>query len=96
VDSIYTDFPKAFDRVSHCLLLDKMSGYIEPARCGCVLTVCGFRDCLKIQSDMNRLIDWCGANPLELNIGKFKSIKFSRLRHPVEFSYMLGGYNPCC
>jgi hypothetical protein len=31
-------FSKAFDRVRHCLLLDKMSGDIEPARCGCVLT----------------------------------------------------------
>jgi hypothetical protein len=28
---------------------------------------------------------------LELNVGKFKSITFSRLRHPVEFSFMLGG-----
>jgi hypothetical protein len=28
---------------------------------------------------------------LELNVGKCKSITFSRLRHPIEFSYMLGG-----
>jgi hypothetical protein len=27
---------------------------------------------------------------LELNVGKCKSISFSRLRHPVEFFYMLG------
>jgi hypothetical protein len=33
VDSIYTDFSKAFDRVRHCLLLDKMPGDIEPVRC---------------------------------------------------------------
>jgi hypothetical protein len=46
---------------------------------------------LKIQSDLNRLVGWCGANSLELNVGKFKSITFSRLRHPVEFSFMLGG-----
>jgi hypothetical protein len=49
-----------------------------------------FQDCLKIQSDLNWLVDWCGANSLELNVGKCKSITFSRLRHPVEFSYMLG------
>jgi hypothetical protein len=33
VDSIYTDFSKVFDGVRHCLLLDKMSGHIEPAHC---------------------------------------------------------------
>jgi hypothetical protein len=46
-----------------------------------------FRECLKIQSDLEKPAYSCGANSLEL---KCKSIKFSRLRHPVEFSYMLG------
>jgi hypothetical protein len=55
------------------------------------LPVRGFRDCLEIQSDLNRLVEWCEANALELNVGKCKSITFSRLRHPIEFSYMLGG-----
>jgi hypothetical protein len=40
---------------------------------------------------LNILAEWCEANALELNIGKCKSITFSRLRHPIEFSYMLGG-----
>jgi hypothetical protein len=55
------------------------------------LQVRGFRDCLKIQSDLNRLAEWREANALELNVGKYKSIPFSRLCHPIEFSYMLGG-----
>jgi hypothetical protein len=33
VDSVYTDFSKAFDRVRHQLLLEEMSLGIEPARC---------------------------------------------------------------
>jgi hypothetical protein len=33
VDSIYTDFSKAFDKMCHCLLLDKMSTDVEPSRC---------------------------------------------------------------
>jgi hypothetical protein len=33
VDSNYTDFSKTFDRVRHCLLLEKMSGDVEPTRC---------------------------------------------------------------
>jgi hypothetical protein len=53
------------------------------------LPVRGFRDCLKIQSDLYRLAEWCEANALELNVGKCKSITFLRLRHPIEFSYML-------
>jgi hypothetical protein len=54
------------------------------------LLVCGYRDCLKIQSDLNRLAEWCKANALELNVDKCKSSTFSRLRSPIEFSYMLG------
>jgi hypothetical protein len=40
VDSIYTDFSKAFDRERNCLLLDKMSMVVLslPAVSGCVLT----------------------------------------------------------
>jgi hypothetical protein len=143
VESIYTDFSKAFDKVRHRLLLDNMSTDVEPSRCqwlgsyfsgriqrvrmaDCVsrdilvtlgvpqgsylkplcfiwfvneisrifrhlrvlfyaddmkqfLPVRGFRDCLKIQDDLNAL---------ELNVGK---CTLSRLRHPIEFSYMLGG-----
>jgi hypothetical protein len=33
----------------------------------------------------------CEANALELNVGKCKSITFSRLRLPIEFSYILSG-----
>jgi hypothetical protein len=36
VDSVYTDFSKAFDRVRHQLLLKEMSMGIEPARCLCL------------------------------------------------------------
>jgi hypothetical protein len=46
---------------------------------------------LKIQSNPNRLVDCGGANSLELNVGKCKSITFSRLCHPVDFFYMLAG-----
>jgi hypothetical protein len=55
------------------------------------LPVRGVRDWLKIQSDLNRLAEWCEANALKLIVGKCKSITFSILRHPIEFLYMLGG-----
>jgi hypothetical protein len=50
-----------------------------------------FQDCLKIQSDLNSLAEWCETNAIELNVGKCKSITCSSLRHPTECSYMLGG-----
>jgi hypothetical protein len=34
----------------------------------------GFQEYLKILGDLNRLVDWRGANSLELNVGKFESI----------------------
>jgi hypothetical protein len=34
------------------------------------LSVRGFRDCLRIQDDLNRLAEWCEVNALELNVGK--------------------------
>jgi hypothetical protein len=44
----------------------------------------GCQDCLKIQSDLNRLAEWCEANALELNVGKWKSMLGGTW-------YMLGG-----
>jgi hypothetical protein len=55
------------------------------------LPVSGFHDCLKIQSDLNKLSQWCDRNSLLLNVGKCKTITFAKSRHPKKFSYMLGG-----
>jgi hypothetical protein len=53
------------------------------------LLVKGFQDCMKIQSDLNKLSDWCERNSLFLNVDKCKTITFSRTRYPVEFAYMM-------
>jgi hypothetical protein len=55
------------------------------------LPVSGFQNCLKIHSDLNKLSELRDRNSLLLNVGKCKTITFSRSRYPVEFSYMLGG-----
>jgi hypothetical protein len=55
------------------------------------LLVRNFRDCLNMQNDFYKLAEWCKANAIELNVGKCKSITFSRLRQSFEFFYMLGG-----
>jgi Reverse transcriptase (RNA-dependent DNA polymerase) len=155
VDSVYTDFSKAFDKVRHCLLCPKLAASpIEPARCelmrsylsgriqrvrigGCVsseikvtsgvpqgshlgplcfiwfvnelslifkyvrvlfyaddmklfLPVGSSQDCLKIQSDLDRLAQWCNDNALPLNVGKCKTITFTRNIAPVRFDYKIG------
>lgn len=155
VDSVYTDFSKAFDKVRHCLLLLKFAASpIEPARCdllrsylsgriqrvrigSCVSTeirvtsgvpqgshlgplcfiwfvndisqifryvrvlfyaddmklflpVSSSQDCLKIQSDLNRLAQWCSENALPLNVSKCKILSFTRSFNPVQFAYTIG------
>jgi hypothetical protein len=53
------------------------------------LPIRGFQYCIKIQSDLNNLSKWCERNSLFLNVGKCKTLTFSRTRYPVEFAYML-------
>jgi hypothetical protein len=48
-------------------------------------------DDIKLFLPVRGLAEWCEANALELNVSKCKSITFSRLPHPIEFSFMLGG-----
>jgi hypothetical protein len=52
------------------------------------LPISVFQDCLKIQSDLNNMSEWCDKNSLLLNVGKCKTITFARSR---QFSYTLGG-----
>jgi hypothetical protein len=56
-----------------------------------LLPVKSFQECTKIQSDLNKLSEWCERNSLFLNVDKFKTISFSRTCYPVEFSYVLCG-----
>jgi hypothetical protein len=51
----------------------------------------GFQDCMNIQSDLNKLSDWCKRNSLFFNGDKCKTITLSRTRYSVEFAYMLTG-----
>jgi hypothetical protein len=47
------------------------------------LPVKSFQDCMKIQSDLNKLSEWCERNILFLNVDKYKTITFSRIRYPI-------------
>jgi hypothetical protein len=51
----------------------------------------GFQDCMKIQSDLNKLSEWCDRNSLFFNVDKCKIITFSRTRYFLEFAYILAG-----
>jgi hypothetical protein len=46
---------------------------------------------MKIQLDLHKLSEWCERTSLFLNVDKCKTIKFSRTRYSVEFTYMLAG-----
>jgi hypothetical protein len=47
--------------------------------------------CLKIQSDLDRLTEWCIGNSLPLNVNKCKTLAFTRAFSPVSVSYVLNG-----
>jgi hypothetical protein len=47
------------------------------------LPVSRFQYGLKIQSDLNKLSEWCDRNSLLLNVDKCKTISFARLRQYI-------------
>jgi hypothetical protein len=55
------------------------------------LPVSSSQDCLKIQSDLDRLTAWCEDNMLPLNVNKCKTLTFTRSLHHVIASYVLNG-----
>jgi len=48
-------------------------------------------DCVKLQNDLNRLVDWSTSIGLELNIGKCSVMTFSRRHFQIQFSYHVNG-----
>lgn len=53
-----------------------------------VLTV---EDCVKLQNDINVIIEWCERNRMSLNNSKCQIITFTKKRYPIKFNYMIGG-----
>lgn len=48
-----------------------------------------FMDVLKLQSDLNRLYDWCHTNLLKLNIKKCAVMSISRKQNLISFNYVI-------
>lgn len=50
-------------------------------------------DCLNLQSDLDRLCNYCETNKLSLNVDKCSFISFTRKKHPIIFNYKLCNIN---
>ena len=53
------------------------------------------QDCLKLQTDLNNLIDWCKTNLFLLNFDKCFLITFSKRDEFISHIYMLNNPTPC-
>ena len=49
-------------------------------------------DCLRLQSDLNRLFEWCSTWKIHLNLTKCNFICFSNKRNKIDFVYRLGDH----
>lgn len=47
-------------------------------------------DCYELQSLLDRLIEWCGANKMTLSVPKCSIISFHRKKQPIMFRYAFG------
>ena len=53
------------------------------------------RDCLRVQSDLNNIMEWCKANLLFLNFEKCLTISFSKHSNNIVFNYSFNSNSIC-
>lgn len=46
-------------------------------------------DCCALQTDIERVLDWCDRNGMEVNVQKCSTITFARIRSPITFGYTM-------
>ena len=74
------DFPHVIEFSNILLFADDIKLYLE---------ISNVQDCLKMQSHLYKLMNWCNANLLFLNFDKCLTISFSRSANHVVFNYLL-------
>lgn len=75
--------PLIFQNVFKLLFADDLKIFY-PIRC--------MADCIVLQGEINRLMAWCAANHLDLNVGKCSVVSYYRKHEPIFHDYYIGDF----
>lgn len=78
------DVSNCFTKVNFLLYADDLKIYKK---------INSMTDIAELQSDLNRLHNWCLLNSLQLNLEKCHHVSFSRSRNPIQSIFQIGNYN---
>ena len=76
------DISSCFHSSKFLLFADDLKFYLKVSDSG---------DCHHLQGDLSRLVQWCNANGMDLNVKKCHSIAFKRGRMSYDFQYIING-----
>lgn len=76
------DIGSCFKHSNYLLFADDVKLYMK---------IKSIDDCACLQSDLNRLVTWCGGNGMQLNVKKCHAMMFGRSQNTFDYLYSIDG-----